>query len=148
MKVQPSSSLLELWIVTVGKRQHCCSSYCESCSNLSHKGVHCHRQGASFSNLENIPVSLYWIIEKDHIIINSYLHRKPFEHIPKFKIHFPRVPLMALTATATPDTRKQVEMLRDPICTSASVNKANTMFLAVQKLNLGMQMLTFPPIHI
>ena len=74
--------------------------------------------------------------------------RKLFEHIPKLKIHFPRVPLMALTATATPDTRKQVkEMLQDPLCTSASVNKAN-MFLAVQKLNLGVQMLRFSPIHI
>jgi len=45
---------------------------------------------------------------------------------------------MALTATATPPVKQQVvEMLRNPVCSSASVNKKN-IYYAVHKLNPGM----------
>ena len=68
----------------------------------------------------------------------SFFFRDPFKYIPTLKDHFHSIPLMALTATATPEVKEKiVEMLRNPICHLASVNKPN-IYYSVQQLNTGM----------
>ena len=75
-------------------------------------GTHCHRWVASCSNLENSPESLYFSI---HTTTGSLLSTS------QNSTHFPRVPLMPLTATATPDTRKQVKEIKFNIHVHASL---------------------------
>lgn len=67
------------------------------------------------------------------------LFRKSFDHIRHLPKLFPNVPLMALTATATPAV-KDPEMLRDLLgrdCTTveSSVNRPN-IYLEVHELKL------------
>jgi len=49
------------------------------------------------------------------------------------KAEFPCVPLMALTATATPDIKRQLQqMLQDPLIEVSNINRPNITFHAVE----------------
>ena len=76
-----------------------------------HYNVRCHLYRHSFE---------YLLILKDNfhkMFAMSFFYRDPFKYIPTLKDHFHSIPLMALTATATPEVKEKiVEMLRNPIC--------------------------------
>lgn len=56
----------------------------------------------------------------------SLLYRPEYGYLLNISTHFPDVPIMTLTATATPAIRdKLVSMLRDPVKEIATVNKPN-----------------------
>ena len=61
------------------------------------------------------------------------LCRPAYDWIRKLPDQFPSVPLMALTATATPDMVADLKQLvRDAVCEVASVNKSNITFSCVE----------------
>ena len=68
-----------------------------------------------------------------HIIIVIVISRRKYELIDGLHSHFPGIPLMALTATATPQVKQILSVLRNPTQVLASVNKPN-MSLPVMKL--------------
>ena len=67
------------------------------------------------------------------------------------KDHFPAVPIMALTATATPFIKEQLQdMLQDPVLDVSSVNKPNITFHAMELTKLpknGLQLLINHVMH-
>ena len=67
------------------------------------------------------------------------------------KDHFPAVPIMALTATATPFIKEQLQdMLQDPVLEVSSINKPNVTFHAMELTKLpknGLQLLINHAMH-
>jgi len=72
--------------------------------------------------------------------------RPEYRELKKLRTHFPDVPMMALTATATERVRvdivKQLK-LRDPRCYVASFNRSNLTYRVVPKTAPYEQLLTF-----
>jgi ATP-dependent DNA helicase RecQ len=72
--------------------------------------------------------------------------RPEYRELKKLRTHFPDVPVMALTATATERVRadivKQLQ-LRDPRCYVASFNRPNLGYRVVPKSTPYEQLLTF-----
>jgi ATP-dependent DNA helicase RecQ len=72
--------------------------------------------------------------------------RPEYRELKKLRIHFPDVPMMALTATATERVRadivKQLK-LREPRCYVASFNRSNLTYRVVPKAAPYEQLLTF-----
>ncbi len=62
-----------------------------------------------------------------YLNINTFFFYRPaYGWIKNLRNHFPAVPLMALTATATPEMVGILrEILKDPVCETASINKQN-----------------------
>ena len=62
-----------------------------------------------------------------------FSYRRDYDWIRKLPNPFPSIPLMALTATATPDAVADLKQLVcDAVCEVASVNKSNIAFLCVE----------------
>src|SRR5438876_1060888 len=72
--------------------------------------------------------------------------RPEYRELKKLRTHFPDVPIMALTATATERVRddiiKQLK-LRDPCCYFASFNRPNLTYRVVAKSSAYQQVLEF-----
>ena len=60
-----------------------------------------------------------------------------YRDLANLKYEFPRTPIMILTATATPETTKELlTLLRDPVIARGSVNRRN-IYLAVEEVPTG-----------
>ena len=68
-----------------------------------------------------------------HIIIVTLISRPKYELIDGLHSHFPGIPLMALTATATPQVKQKIlSVLRNLTQVLASVNKPNISLLVMK----------------
>ncbi len=64
-------------------------------------------------------------------------HRPEYGCLQEVASHFPTIPIMALTATATPDNKRQLlQILRKPKCEISTVNKPNISFRAIELKHL------------
>jgi len=72
--------------------------------------------------------------------------RPEYRQLASLREHFPRVPLMALTATATERVREDIVRylrLRDPACHVGSFNRPNLTYRVVPRLRPDAQVLEF-----
>ena len=65
-------------------------------------------------------------VDEAHLVSDWSDFRKAYSELEKLKIMFPDVPIMALTATATPDVEGDIKtLLRNPLTVKASINRPN-----------------------
>lgn len=63
--------------------------------------------------------------------------RPEYGYLVNIKLYFPNIPVMALTATATPALQNELlASLRDPVVQISSINKPNISLHAFQLTNL------------
>src|SRR5881275_51577 len=89
----------------------------------------------------------HFAIDEAHCISEwGHDFRPEYRKLKKLRTHFPDVPMMALTATATERVRddiiKQLK-LRDPCCYVASFNRPNLTYRVVAKSSAYQQVLEF-----
>jgi len=64
--------------------------------------------------------------------IHVFLHKPEYGYLVDLKAELPDAPLMALTATATPYIKHELQqMLKDPLIVASSINRPNITFPAV-----------------
>jgi ATP-dependent DNA helicase RecQ len=76
--------------------------------------------------------------------------RPEYRHLSQLRSHFPNVPVMALTATATTRVREDIVKLlelRDPRCFVASFNRPNLAYRVIAKSKPSAQVLAFLRAH-
>ena len=65
-------------------------------------------------------------VDEAHLVSDWSDFRKAYSELEKLKIMFPDVPIMAHTATATPDVEGDIKtLLRNPLTVKASINRPN-----------------------
>ena len=65
-------------------------------------------------------------IDEAHLVTEWADFRRAFSELKELKVDFPTVPIMALTATATPEVEDGIkQLLRDPLIHKSSVNTPN-----------------------
>lgn len=73
-------------------------------------------------------------IDEAHLFVDWADFRVAYNDLRKLKYDFPDTPIMALTATATPDVADEIKLLlRHPVVAQASANRPN-IFLQVEEL--------------
>ena len=76
-------------------------------------------------------------IDEAHLASDWSDFRKAYLHLENLRLSFPKTPIMALTATATPEVEKDIKkLLRDPLVTRASVNRPNIL-LSAKEVNVA-----------
>ena len=71
--------------------------------------------------------------DKAHLVSDWYDFRKAYVELKSVKHAFPDVPLMALTATATPEVETDIKkLLRNPLTVKASINRLNIKLCALK----------------
>ncbi|MDQ3774326.1 MAG: DNA helicase RecQ [Pseudomonadota bacterium] len=88
------------------------------------------------ADLGRRPVGLVAIDEAHCISEWGHDFRPEYRQLTELRDHFPGVPLMALTATATPRVREDIVALlrlREPRCYVASFNRPNLLYRVVAK---------------
>ena len=69
--------------------------------------------------------------------MQNYKNRPEYGELLDLSSHFPKTPLMALTATATPPVKeKLISMLRNPIQEVSTVNQPNISYHALEAKKL------------
>lgn len=91
----------------------------------------------------------FFVIDEAHCISQwGHSFRTDYRQLSLLKTHFPDKPLMALTATATPDVEKdmmsQLKMLH-PLTVKGSFDRPNLAINIAQKANATEQIQSFPP---
>ena len=79
--------------------------------------------------IQNLYIHVF-VVDKHVLLTTCFLcitnHRPAYTWLKKLKDHFPGTPVMALTATATPEVVGMLkDLLGDPLCEMASINKPN-----------------------
>ena len=76
-------------------------------------------------------------VDDGHLYYEWQEFRPAYRDLANLRYEFPRTPIMILTATATPETTKELlTLLRDPVIARGSVNRHN-IYLAVEEVPTG-----------
>ncbi len=87
-------------------------------------------------SVDGIPISLVAVDEAHCISMWGHQFRPEYRGLQRVKERFPDVPMVALTATATPDVREDIVRqlgLRDPKVYVGSFNRRNLRYSALRK---------------
>jgi ATP-dependent DNA helicase RecQ len=71
------------------------------------------------------------VVDEAHLV-EEWASFRPYPNVKKLSELMPRVPILALTATAVPETRESIiKMLRHPTILQSSMNRANVFLAAI-----------------
>lgn len=96
--------------------------------------------------LKSLPIS-FFVIDEAHCISQwGHSFRPDYRQLSLLKVHFPNLPLMALTATATLDVEKDIKAqlaMKNPLTIKSSFDRPNLMIRMTPKTNPQAQIESF-----